>query len=99
MVDWFKGKVSAVLVEKYKIPKFLLDMFSTEYQYAFQGLLQLNWLVAKPYTPERYIDEMYGISTAAGVPFEFVVQANMLPELTRASCTIVGAWANSTVGQ
>lgn len=99
MSNWFKGKVNQTLYNDYKIPKFFLDLVSTEVLYTFMGLLELNWLVAKPYVPARLIEEMYGIADGAGVRFEDILQANMLPELTRAGCTIVGAWKNATVNQ
>lgn len=64
----------------------------------FRGLIQLNWLVAQPYTPERFAEEMRGIADGSGYPYHTIVEANMLPETTRAACTIVGAWDQATVG-
>lgn len=77
-------------------------------------LLDLNWYVAKKYTPERFDEEIrvifnfflfffnffiYNIQAIAeGSNFNYVTlrRLNMFPELTKASCTIIGAWGKST---
>jgi len=83
-------------VNDYHIPLFIAKYIGWGDDYVFKGLLDLNWRLAEPYTPPRFIDEMRGIAAASGVEYKQLVQINMLPELTRAHCTIVGAWGKAT---
>jgi hypothetical protein len=61
-------------------------------------LLDLNWSVALPYVPQRYIDEMQGMVDGSGgkVDGDLLRRINMIPELTQAACTVLGAWGGST---
>lgn len=61
-------------------------------------VLDLNWRVAEPYIPQRWMDEMQGIVDGSGGVVDYIAlrNANMFPELTRAACTILGAWGPST---
>jgi len=51
-----------------------------------------------PFTPQSYVDELKGISDGSGVSHELVYRLNMLPELTKASCSFFGAWGDATPG-
>ena len=77
--------VSIGIYDKYLLP-------------AAYWLLDLNWQVALPYIPQRYIDEMQGIVDGSGnhVDGDLLRRVNMIPELTQAACSIVGAWGPST---
>lgn len=79
--------VSIGLYEKYLLP-------------AAYWLLDLNWSIALPYVPQRYIDEMQGIVDGSGgkVDGDLLRRINMVPELTQAACSVLGAWGPSTVG-
>ena len=44
--------------------------------------LDVNWKVASPYIPQRYVDEIAGISAGSGIDESIIKKANMLPELT-----------------
>jgi len=59
-------------------------------------LLDLNYKITKKYTPERYNEEMLGISRGAGVSMIKIRQVNLLPELLKASCSLLGAWGPAT---
>jgi len=61
-------------------------------------LLDLNWQVALPYVPQRYLDEMQGIVDGSNgvVDGDLLRRINMIPELTQAACTVLGAWGSST---
>lgn len=61
-------------------------------------LLDLNWNIALPYIPQRYIDEMQGIVDGSGgkVDADLLRRVNMIPELTQAACSVIGAWGPST---
>lgn len=55
-----------------------------------------NHYVTRPFTPGRFIDEYAGISTGAGIPMRQLIEVNMIPEYTRAGCSILGAWGKAT---
>jgi len=61
-------------------------------------LLDLNWSIALPYIPQRYIDEMQGIvdGSEGKVDLDLLRRVNMVPELTQAACTVLGAWGPAT---
>jgi len=63
-------------------------------------LLDLNWYIALPFTPQRYMEEFRGIADASNnlLTAQEIARVNMIPELTQAACTIVGAWNQSTKG-
>ena len=67
----------------------------------FEMLLDLNYQVALPYIPQRYIDELHGMADGSNGLFSFddIKNINMLPELTRAACTIVGVFGPATGGK
>ena len=44
--------------------------------------LDVNWKVASPFIPQRYVDEIAGISSGSGIDQSIIRRANMLPELT-----------------
>jgi len=56
-------------------------------------VLDLNWKVALPFIPQRYIDEMQGITDGSEgkVDYDLLRRINMIPELTQAACTVLGA--------
>ena len=60
--------------------------------------LDLNYLVSIPYTPARYEEEMHGIEVGSKglVSYELIRRVNLIPELTQAACTEVGAWNTAT---
>lgn len=57
----------------------------------------LNWCaeVTKPFTSQSYYDEIQGIADASGLDFDLILQLNMLPEITKASCSFIGAWGSA----
>ncbi len=59
-------------------------------------MLTANYYVTKKFTPKRFINELYGISDGSGTSFNELIQINMIPEYTRAGCSILGAWGKAT---
>jgi len=60
--------------------------------------LDLNYLVSVPYTPARFEEEMHGIADGSNglITYELIRRLNLIPELTQAACTEVGAWKTAT---
>lgn len=89
--------ISGLIVDYTKIPTFLVKMLSRAGLSLCKGLLDLNWWIAKPYTPKRYAQEMHGMAKGSGASYLEIRRLNMFPELTQAACSIVGAWNPATV--
>ena len=60
----------------------------------------LSWCakVTAPFTPQSFFDELHGIADASGVPYDTLLQLNLFAEITKASCSFMGAWGPATEG-
>lgn len=76
------------------LPTWLIDLVG-EFGLPFVLQLSVDW--TKPYTPQRYLDEMRGIAHGGDVAESMVEHMNAFPELIKAACTIVGANHNSSI--
>lgn len=54
--------------------------------------LDFTYEMTKPYTPSHYEEELSGIAAGAGISLKEIRRLNMIPELIKASCSMVGAW-------
>lgn len=61
-----------------------------------KSLLLANHFVTKPFTSPRYAEEYAGISAGSGIKMSTLIEVNMLPEFTRAGCSILGVWGKAT---
>jgi hypothetical protein len=59
--------------------------------------MELVWNSTKAFTHPRYIDEMRGIADGSGVPVQDVFNINMIAELIKAQCSIIGANGAATM--
>jgi isopenicillin-N N-acyltransferase-like protein len=64
-----------------------------------KSLLMWNHYITLPHTPKRFLDEYAGISAGSGLEYTKMIELNMLPEYTRAGCSIIGAWGKATGGK
>ena len=83
--DYIESMINSKI---HDLPQWLVDLFA---QYGAPLLLQMSYANTKPFTPQRYLDEMQGIADGAGIDVKIIQNINMFPELTKAACTIVGA--------
>jgi hypothetical protein len=60
------------------------------------GALDLNYEITRAYTPPWYDEELRGAAAGSGVSYENLRRLNLLPELIKASCTVLGAWNDAT---
>jgi hypothetical protein len=62
-------------------------------------ILDINYYVASPFTPQRYLDEMKGMADGSKgvIDYTLLRRINFLPELSKAHCTVVGAWGPATI--
>jgi hypothetical protein len=64
------------------LPKFLVNFLDRTAIGILKALLDLNWYIAKPYTPKRYAEEMKGMAKGSGESYLEIRRLNMFPELT-----------------
>jgi len=97
MQDYLRSKLKSALTD-YGVPFYMLDIVYAQIEPLIFYAADTNWQIAKPFVPQRFIDELQGITDGSNgtVTFEMVMRANILPELTQAACSIVGAWGAST---
>ncbi|EGG23789.1 hypothetical protein DFA_05925 [Cavenderia fasciculata] len=50
----------------------------------------------KPHIPQHYLDEMKGLADGSGITEQEVLRFHMIPELIRASCSMMGAWNDAS---
>ena len=85
------------LLEDFGVPASVLDLLTPDIFLRIAYLmLDINWQVALQYIPQRFQDEIQGIADGAGIDVTEVRRANILPELTQAHCTVLGAWGVAT---
>lgn len=58
--------------------------------------MDLNYEITRFYTPPWYDEELRGVAAGSGVSYENLRRLNLLPELIKASCTVLGAWSEAT---
>ena len=61
-----------------------------------KSLLRWNHYITLPHTPKRFLDEYAGIAAGSGLDYFQMIEVNMIPEYTRAGCSIIGAWGKAT---
>jgi hypothetical protein len=76
------------------LPKFIADWIV---ELGLPGALDLNYEITREYTPPWFEEEIRGLADGSGASFDSIRQMNLLPELIKASCTVLGAWNESTV--
>lgn len=59
-------------------------------------LLKLNYFICAPYIERHWNDELSGLADGSGVDIWTLRQLNLVPELLKASCSILGAWGKAT---
>lgn len=85
------------IMEDFGVPMKLLSVLNHDILYRIALLMMdINWEVAKPWIPQRYIDEMQGMAEGSGIDVQEFIRMNILPELTQAHCSVVGAWGSAT---
>ena len=58
----------------------------------------LDWTskVTEKYTSKDFTDEVQGMANSSGIPYELLWRIQMFPEVTKASCSFFGAYADAT---
>ena len=58
--------------------------------------MDLNYQITREYTPPWYEEELQGLAAGSGASFDDLRRINLLPELIKAACTVMGAWSGAT---
>ncbi|CAF2136472.1 unnamed protein product [Rotaria magnacalcarata] len=77
------------------VPKFIAKWIA---DLGLAGALDLTYEITHPYTPPWFDDEIRGVADGSGVDMVKIRQVNMLPEMIKAACTVLGAWGDSVIG-
>ena len=92
LYDMFIKYIEDTVLPGRRVPKLMKSIAGS----AVKAVLDLNYKITKKYTPRRFEDEMAGLSAGSGLPKAVFRQVNMIAELTKAACSIVGAWGKAT---
>jgi len=65
-------------------------------EFGIWAALEFTLLMTRANTPQHFIDEIKGMADATGIDEGTIWRVNLLPELVKAHCTMVGAWATAT---
>jgi hypothetical protein len=74
------------------LPEWLQNLIAVE---GLDAALELTYLATRDYTPSYFFDELKGLADGSGLDYQTLINLHMLPELTQASCTMVGAWGEA----
>lgn len=88
--DWVEGQIEEVLPW---LPAYVAGLVA---DFGVPIALEWTWNNTKNFTHSRYIDEMNGIADGSGVSRQDIYNINMIAELIKAQCSIIGANGNAT---
>ncbi|CAF4997742.1 unnamed protein product [Rotaria sp. Silwood1] len=77
-----------------KLPPFIAKWIA---ELGLPGALDLNYEITRKYTPPWFDEELRGVAAGSGVSYQDVRRMNLIPELIKAACTVLGAWGESTL--
>ncbi|CAF2999086.1 unnamed protein product [Rotaria socialis] len=77
-----------------KLPPFVAKWIA---ELGIPGALDLNYEITRIYTPPWFDEEIRGIAAGSGVSYQNIRRLNLIPELIKAACTVLGAWGESTL--
>ena len=89
----FIDAVFEYLIDQVPMHKLAPDLVN----YTLEEALDLTADLTRPFTPDYWFEEMRGLSDGSGIPYQKILQLHMLPELTKGSCSMFGAWGNATL--
>ena len=88
--DWVESQIEDSLPF---LPAFIAGLIA---DFGVPVALEWTWNNTAPYTHPRYVEEMQGIADGAGVSRQDIFNINMIAELIKAQCSIIGANGDAT---
>jgi hypothetical protein len=81
---------------KKHVPEYLAKPILKLGRLVAHGLLSVDRLITFRRTPKRITEELRGIAKGAKMSYREVMLTNLIPEILKAWCSIVGAWGPAT---
>lgn len=88
VMTYFDGSTGSGLLPK-DAPKWLVDLVEN---YGVPFALDMTYEMTKPWSPAHFQEEIAGLAAGSGVDIQLFRRLNMIPELIKAACSMVGAW-------
>jgi hypothetical protein len=63
---------------------------------AFDAVVSTPSTPSSTHSPQHFFDEIQGFADGAGVDASVIIHLNMIPELVKAACSMLGAWGPAT---
>ncbi|CAF1585336.1 unnamed protein product [Rotaria magnacalcarata] len=76
-----------------QVPPFIAKWLA---ELGLRGALDLNYDITRQYTPPWYDEELQGLAAGSGISYKDIRRLNLIPELIKAACSVLGAWGEST---
>jgi isopenicillin-N N-acyltransferase-like protein len=76
-----------------KIPKQFRKLVADK---SIGAVLDLTYYITRPFTNNKYYQEMKGIADASGVDFKTLRRIHLIGEVKKGHCSMFGAWGNAT---
>ena len=68
-IEYMYPSVAQSMLAKFGVPESLISIMTNEILLEAANLmLDVNWQIALPFIPQRFIDEIKGISEGSGIP-------------------------------
>lgn len=88
--DWIAAQIEA---KAPWVPAWLAGLVA---DFGVPIALEMTFSETLKFTHQKYLDEMAGIADGAGVELKHITNINMIAELIKAQCSVIGANANAT---
>lgn len=90
VLDYVDHRLESVIMQYLPfMPTWLVNYVAV---HGIKDALDLTANLTAPYTPQHYTDEIRGMADGSGVSLKLITRLNMIPELIKAACSMVGAW-------
>lgn len=93
---WAANFIANNVTQISMLPKWLRHDIGETGVSLVKKLLDVNYLITKKYTPQRWEDEFRGVGKGSGISHKTWRRINLIPELLKASCSIGGWWGPAT---
>ena len=93
---WAAGYISNNVTQLAQLPRWLRNEIGQSGVAVAKRMLDLNYIITKKYTPQRWDDEFKGVAAGSGISIKTWRRISLIPELLKASCSIGGWWGPAT---
>ncbi|XP_071103866.1 protein dcd1B-like isoform X1 [Haliotis cracherodii] len=90
--QYMQDQIVGGITKKLKFLDWFLDEVAT---FGLDAALDLELLATKKYTSQAFFDEVRGLADATGQDYKTILYIHLIGELTKGSCSMIGAWGDS----